>query len=210
VGDQVHQPEDAIIADDARQDAAQEGKIDGGEELHDIAAQGIAVPASEAGAAIQGFVSAFALTIGVGIADEAALEKRLSHVAQRVMDDAIDERRRRDDARLGIGKGKAAIAARAIGLGFEPVAQAQEMPFQIVIESADIRPRALAARRLAVGSQEVFKRAQILEQVRIFPSHVKPPTWTTGLAGKPAGNLQSHTNRLKLKKFRSRCARYDG
>ncbi len=88
VEDAVDQPERAVVADAVGQLVAQDGQVDGGKELVDVALQDIRIATGEVLAAVKRLVRALVLPAGVGVVDEAGLPDRVKHATERVMHDA--------------------------------------------------------------------------------------------------------------------------
>ena len=89
VDDGVEQPEGSGAFEFAAEQGFQDLAVDAGEVFSDVALQDVAMGAGEVGEAAQGAVGAVAEAVGVGVADEGALEDGHNDVAESVMHDPI-------------------------------------------------------------------------------------------------------------------------
>jgi hypothetical protein len=86
------------------------------EKLRHVGLQDVAAAAGEVLAAVHGRVGVFALATGVGVGQEGALEERLQHLSQGVVDDAVAVRGGADLPRLGLADDEGAIRPGLIAL----------------------------------------------------------------------------------------------
>ena len=87
--------------------------VDGREVAVDAAAQDVAEAVAEPLVAGDGPVRTLAGAVGVAVVDEAALEQRLAHRAEGVVDHPVAEGGGGDDAVLGVEDFDGLVAARA-------------------------------------------------------------------------------------------------
>ena len=98
--DRVDQPQHRLVADHLGQAFAQDGVIQRRKVLDDVQAQHVAIAPGELLQPVHRPMRALPHAIGVAVEDEATLERRLDHVAQRVMHHPIPKRRGADFARV--------------------------------------------------------------------------------------------------------------
>ena len=129
--------------------------IDGWEVPDDIDAQDVAISPGEELQPVDGFVSPFADPIGIRVGDEPALEDRLDHVAEGVMNNAVGERRGADLSLLGIMDHEVDVAAGLVAEVGQLILQLQEPVGDLMLEPGGGRFAAFAPGRQPVGQQEV-------------------------------------------------------
>ena len=151
------------FAKNARNDMTQYFMVNARKELADIAGQDVTKTARELCGAVECFVSALADAVGIRIDDERSLEDGFDDIAQRVVNDAVAERRGGNQAILGIMDVKTVILARLVGFILQFTLKLQQVVFQSVFERGDVRVTALAFAGFAIGEQEVFPGAELLE-----------------------------------------------
>ena len=183
VQDAVDQPQHVRIVEFARQRATQDGVVDRREELLDVALQDVAVAAGERRAAVEGAVRALADAVGVAVGDEAALEDRLDEVAQRVVDDAVAERRGGNQAALGFVDVERDVRAGAVSVREQLFLKLEEVVFQAVLEGRHVRVAALAFGGAAIGEQQVVPGTEC-RCTEVFPP-LNPPRWGGDAAPPP-------------------------
>ncbi len=143
------------IAQSGAQHTAQDLVIDRREELPDVAWQHIAVTAGEAFRRGQRPVRPLTPSVRVRAGHEGPFEDRLDDIAQRVMYDAIAERRSRDAPALRLVNPEAHVAARAVRCGTKIVLEIEEVVFETMLEGGCRPATTLASRRPAERQQQV-------------------------------------------------------
>ncbi|MEF8731816.1 MAG: hypothetical protein V5B40_07865 [Candidatus Accumulibacter meliphilus] len=108
-------------------------------------------------------VRSLAAAIGVAVGDELRLEQRLDHPAQGVMDDAVAKRRGTDLAALRLVDDEVGVSSGTVLAGRECIVQLQQPFGESVLEGRGAGRRALAARGLAPGLQQIGERTQFAE-----------------------------------------------
>ena len=111
--------------------------VDGREVAVDVAAQDVAEAVAEPLVAGDGPMRALAGAVGVAVVDETALEERLAHGAQRVVDHSVAERRGGDDAVLGVEDFDRLVAPRAVAATRKRALQAQDFLLEVGEEGGD-------------------------------------------------------------------------
>jgi hypothetical protein len=108
----VAQFQHGLVADEPGELGAQEGVINGGEVLFEVALQHVAPAAGELLAAVERAVRAFAEAVGVSICDEAPFPDRLGDVGERMMHHAVSKRRGGDTCTCAARKRGASVKRR--------------------------------------------------------------------------------------------------
>ena len=113
------------------------------------------MPRREARGTADGAELPLALPAGVGVKDEPAVEERFADVHERVVQDALAERRDADLALLRVVDHEARIAADRIVDVQKPLAKPLELNVEVLGVTALVGTRPLAARRLQEGVAQI-------------------------------------------------------
>lgn len=127
VDDEVAEAKRVEALDLAPQKLLEDGVIDRGEVLLDVAFEEVARRFLEPVKPYDRAVCPLADATRVRVGDEASLEDGLENAAQRVMDNSVSERGRRDEARFGLVDGEGAIRAGFVAAGNQLVLEARSL-----------------------------------------------------------------------------------
>ena len=137
--------------------------IDRRKVLDDIQTQHVSVSAGEVLQAIDGPMRALADAVGVAVGDELRLENGFDDPAQRVVHDAIAKRCGTDAAAFRLVDDEVGVSSGTVLAGRECIVQLQQPFGESVLEGRGAGRRALAARGLAPGLQQIGERTQFAE-----------------------------------------------
>ena len=108
--------------------------VDAGEELPDIAFQDVLILPGVVLVALNGFVRAFTLTIGITVINERPLKQRLYDIAYRMMDNPVPKRRCADEALFGVVDVKGTVGAWTVGLFPQLLFQSKQPFLEVHLE----------------------------------------------------------------------------
>jgi hypothetical protein len=106
-------------------------------------------------------VVALARAASITVRNETALKKRRYHVAQRVVDYAVAERRNLDFPALGIHHDFLYITAVPVVAFIKLSLQRQKVPFGVPVKVKDVIAATLALAGGQVGTIQVFERTKL-------------------------------------------------
>jgi hypothetical protein len=146
-----------------------------------VGLQDVAAAAGEVLGAVHGRVAAFALAAGVGVGQEGALEERLQHLPQGVVDDAVAVRGGAVLAQLGLADEEDAVRPGPIALGRQLGVQPPQLSLQPEVKAGDVGAEALALVGGLGGAEQVLETDQTVPEVadpfhRLWPLLSQPPT----------------------------------
>jgi hypothetical protein len=128
-----------------------------------------------------------------GVRQEHAVEQRLDHAAERVVDDAVAERRGADLALGRLPHDEVPVAPGAVRLGDQLLLEPEQVALEIELEGGDVRAGALAPSSLAERFVEIFERRDVGPEIRVA-FH----------AGRPTPEFRTQKSELKSSKTPSR------
>ena len=138
--------------------------IDGGEELHYVAAQRIPVAAGEPLAAVERAMGPFAGSVGVAVRNESRLEQGFDDVAERMVHHAVPERCGAYAPVLGFVDLEVGVVPWRVAALDQCGLKVQQTVGQARLERRRRGFTAFSLRSLAMGEQEVVPLADRIEQ----------------------------------------------
>ncbi len=166
VEDDGHEIERPSALHDAPHRLEQDLVVHRGEEASDVGPEAPAHPTGEAMGTMDGRVRALPLATGVGVAHEAPLEERLESADDGVVDDAVPERRRGDQAPLRLRHHERAVAPRPVGATAERGPQPEDLALEIVVERRRAGGHPARSPRQPPGAHQGVERGDSVEEVR--------------------------------------------
>jgi hypothetical protein len=112
-------------------------------------------------------VSAFALSAGIGIENEAFFKNRFYDIAKGMMHDAVLVWRCADQPSLWIINDEVRVLSMLVISFFQGSLERQQLLFQVQVEKGGTRLEALTLFRLLGGKEKVFKRRNPFKQVLV-------------------------------------------